>query len=135
MAGQFRDRVCKSLRAGRDANSLRRIEGHDEPSIEDEHAVRNFFHLAECMGSEKKGCTKTAHQVVLNQLAEVSSGKRGEAARRSTGQEKRGLGEQGAREGGAMTHTGGESADLTIEVWSNSHALGSKRDALANLSL
>src|ERR1700722_15401518 len=98
MAGQFRDRVCKSLRAGRDANSLRRIEGHDEPSIEDERAVRNFFPLAECMGGEKKGCTKTAHQVVLDQLAEVGSGKRVEAARRFIGQEKSGWGGGGPRE-------------------------------------
>lgn len=43
--------------------------------------------------------------------------------------------EQGAREAEAVTHAGGKGANLTIEVWSNSHALGSECDASANIGL
>lgn len=64
--GQFRDRVGKTPRAGGGAHRLRRIEGHDKPPIEDEHAVRNFFHLAESVGSEQECCSETGHQVVLD---------------------------------------------------------------------
>src|SRR3984885_8835023 len=70
-AHQFGNRIGKILGTGLPAKTGGCIKCDGAALLQNEHAISDLLNFAERVRCEKKSCTKPAHQIVLDQTAEV----------------------------------------------------------------